>query len=193
MKTITKKDHRKQLLLLLITKLDNNIPISRQKIRPTYSGAVSNKPKNILILSDSMLKTLRMREFNNHLEEGIAHLKAFPGSKSQQLNHHSIPILQEYEYDGAIIHVGINDLIKNPNENKDATKIRRNIIDIALQYRTHNIGTVFVSSIVYSTKVNYELLCKVNNFLHEECVKTGFFSSDGERSLERWSIHGRKR
>ena len=34
-----------------------------------------------------MLKTLRMREFNNHLEEGIARLKAFPGSKSQQLNH----------------------------------------------------------------------------------------------------------
>ena len=65
-----------------------------------------------------MLKTLRMREFNNHLEEGIAHLKAFPGSKSQQLNHHSIPILREHEYDGAIIHVGINNLIKNPNENK---------------------------------------------------------------------------
>ena len=43
-----------------------------------------------------------MREINNHLEEGIAHLKAFPGSnsKSQQLNHHSIPILQEHEYDG---------------------------------------------------------------------------------------------
>ena len=97
-------------------------PILRQKIRPTYSRAVSNKPKNILILSDSILKTLRMREFNNHLEEGIAHLKAFPGSKSQQLNHHSIPVLQEHKYDGVIIHVGINNLIKNPSENKDATK-----------------------------------------------------------------------
>ena len=107
-------------------------PISGQKMRPTYSGAVSNKPKNILILSDSMLKTLRMREFNNHLEEGIAHRKAFPGSKSQQLNHNSIPILQEYEYYGAIIHIGINDLIKNPNENKDATKITKDVIDIAL-------------------------------------------------------------
>ena len=39
-------------------------PTSRQNIRPTHSGAVSNKPKYILILSDSMLKTLRMREFN---------------------------------------------------------------------------------------------------------------------------------
>ena len=97
-----------------------------------YSGAVSNKPKSILILSDSMLKTLRMREFNNHLEEGIAHIKAFPGSKSQELNLHSILILQEYKYDGAIIH-RINDLTKNPNENKDATKITRDVIDIALQ------------------------------------------------------------
>ena len=132
-----------------------------------------------------MLKTLRMREFNNHLEEGIAHLKAFPGSKSQQLNHHSILILQEYEYDGAIIHVGINDLIKNQNENKDATKIMRDIIDIALQCRSHNIGTVFVSSIVYSTKVNYKLLCKVNNFLHEERVKNGFCFIDNSALTER--------
>ena len=39
-----------------------------------------------------------MREFNNHLEEGIAHLKVFLDSKSQQLNHYSIPILQEHQY-----------------------------------------------------------------------------------------------
>ena len=95
-----------------------------------------------------------MREFNNHLEEGIAHLKAFPGSNSQQLNHHSILILQEHEYNGAIIHVGINNLIKNPDENKDATKIARDVIDIALQRRKHNISTIFISSTVYSTKVN---------------------------------------
>ena len=82
-----------------------------------------------------MLKTLRMREFNNHLEEGIAHLKAFPDSKSQLLNHLSISILQKHEYDGAIIHVGINDLIKNPNENKNAKKTAGDVIDIALKYR----------------------------------------------------------
>ena len=48
------------------------------------------------------------------------------------------------------------------------------VIDIALQCKNHNIGTIFISSIVYSTKVIYELLCKLNNFLHEECVKKGF-------------------
>ena len=74
-----------------------------------------------------------MREFNKHLEQRIAYLKTLPGSKVQQLNHHSIPILQEHKYDGAIIHVGIKDLTKNPNENKDTTKIARNVIDIALK------------------------------------------------------------
>ena len=69
----------------------------------------------------------------------------------------------EHEYDGAIIHVRINNLIKNPNENKDTMKIARDVIDIALQCRNHNIGAVFISSIVYSTNVNYELLCNLNN------------------------------
>ena len=69
-----------------------------------------------------------MREFNNDLVEGIAHLIAFPGSQPQQLNHHSITVLQEHEYDGPIIHGGSNDLIKDPNENKDATKIARNVL-----------------------------------------------------------------
>ena len=116
-----------------------------------------------------------MREFNEHQEEGIAHFKAFPGSKAQQLNHHLILILQKHKYDGAIIHVGINYFINNPNENRDTTKIASGIIHIALQYRNHNTGTVFISSIVYSTIVNYELLSKLNSSLHEECVKNGFF------------------
>ena len=76
-------------------------------------------------------------------------------------------------------------MIKNPNEKKDATNIARNVIDIALQCRNHNIGTVFISSIVYSTKVNYELLCKVNHFLHEECVKNGFYFIDNAAVTKR--------
>ena len=66
-------------------------------------------------------------------------------------------------------------MMKNTNQNKDETKITRDVIDIALQYRSHNIGTVFICSTVYSTKVNYEYLCKIDSFLHEECVKSGFY------------------
>ena len=79
----------------------------------------------------------------------------------------------------------MNGLIKNPNENKDATKLASDVIDIVLQYRNHKIGTVFISSIAYSAKVNYELLCKVNNSSHEECVKNGFYFIDNSAVTER--------
>ena len=46
------------------------------------------------------------------------------------------------------MHVEMIDLIKILNENKDTTKIAGYVIDIALQCRNHNIGTVFSPSIV---------------------------------------------
>ena len=83
----------------------------------------------------------------------------------------------------------MNGLIKNPNENKDATKLASDVIDIVLQYRNrnrnHKIDTVFISSIAYSAKVNYELLCEVNDSLHEECVKNGFYFIDNSAVTER--------
>ena len=76
-------------------------------------------------------------------------------------------------------------MIKNTNENKDVTKVARDVIDIALQCRNHNIGTVFISSIVYSTMAHYELLCKVNNILHKECVKNGLYFIDNAAMTQR--------
>ena len=35
----------------------------------------------------------------------------FPGEKAKQLNYHTNPTLSEHQYDAAIIHVGINDLL----------------------------------------------------------------------------------
>ena len=41
------------------------------------------------------------------------HLKTFPGAKTNQLNHYVIPMLEEFDYDCAIIHVRINYGIKD--------------------------------------------------------------------------------
>ena len=71
-----------------------------------------NKIKNIVLFTDSILKTLRMGELNRHINGGKVHLKSFPGSKANQLNHHIIPILEEHQYDAAAIHVGVNNLLK---------------------------------------------------------------------------------
>ena len=44
--------------------------------------------------------------------------------------------------------------------------------------QNHNIGAVFISSIVYRTKINYEFVCMLIGFLNEKCVKNGFYFID---------------
>ena len=92
------------------TKKINHI-IKKKISRYTSSASNNNsKPKNIVVLSDSILKTLQMKKFNSLLNGRVAHSKFFPGSKAKQLIHHTIPILEEYVQDAAILHVGIKDL-----------------------------------------------------------------------------------
>ena len=145
--------------------VDNNENLFQQtrntfeKIETFYSNIVKQNPKNVVIFTDSMLKSLRMKEFNKNLNGGIAHLKPFPGSKAKQMDHYDIPILKEHQYDAAVIHVGINDLLKS-RTNINESKIAKDIIDIALPCRSHNIATIFISSIVYSTKISHTKIQK---------------------------------
>ena len=51
-----------------------------EKIGAFYSNIVNQKPKKVVIFTDSMLKPLHMKEFDKNLNGSIAHLKP--------LNHH---------------------------------------------------------------------------------------------------------
>ena len=94
-----------------------------------------------------MLKSLRMKEFDKDLDAGFVYLKPFPGSKAKQMDHHTIPILEDNQYDAAAIHVGINDLLKSCT-NINVNEITRDIINTALRCRSHNIAAIFISIIV---------------------------------------------
>ena len=107
-----------------------------------------------------MLKSLRMKEFYKNFRGGIAHLKPFPGSTAKQMAHHAIRILEEHQYDAAARHVGINDLLKS-RTNISVSAIAKDI-NITLRCRNHNIATIFISSIVYSTNVSHRIIQKLN-------------------------------
>ena len=57
-----------------------------------------------------------MRDINSRIKGGKMHLKSFPGTKASQLNHYIKPTLEVCKYNCAIIHVGINDIIRNKND-----------------------------------------------------------------------------
>ena len=87
-------------------------------------------------------------------------MKLFPGSKEKQLNHCTIPILEEHQCDTAAIHVGTNDLLKGKFTNATVIvdSICNDIFEIALRCRNYNIDKVFISSVAYSSEVSYELI-----------------------------------
>lgn len=73
-----------------------------------------------------MMKTFCMGEFNKVLQKGTAYLTSFSGAKANR----TTPILSEQQYDAAVIHVGINNLL-NVKNSTSITQIRRGIIETA--------------------------------------------------------------
>ena len=118
-----------------------------------------------------------MKEFNKYWNGCTAHLKPFSGSKAKQIDHYVIPILEEHQHDATVIHVGINDLLKS-RTNINVSQIAKDIINIALRCRSHNIATIFISSIIYSTKVSHTIIQKLNELLLNEFTKYGFHLAD---------------
>ena len=70
---------------------------------------------------------MNIKEINRQIQGGRIHVKAFPGAKSAQLNHYVTPTLEECSYDAAIIHVGINDILRSKHYD-ELDKLPGNII-----------------------------------------------------------------
>ena len=157
-----------------------------ERIQSTFSSVITKKRKKIVLFSDSILKNLRMGEFNSFIKKREVSLKAFPGAKARQLNHYTIPLLEDNTYDGAIIHVGKNNLLSNDKSTNDICK---EIINIVPRCRNDNIGMIFISSIAYSSKVNPSLLQQLNGLLFDECRRNGFkFVDNGAVSeIDLWT------
>ena len=98
---------------------------------------------------------MRMKDLNSNVKGGKIHLKSLAGAKVSQLNHYIIPTLEEYKYDCATIHVDINDILQNKNDN-DVNNLPDSVLEIANICQNCNIGKIFILAILSSkwTKVS---------------------------------------
>ena len=94
----------------------NNHPENQHNFRNISRDVAANhrEEKNIVIISDSIPRGLKMRKFNSYLKGGMA----------KRLHHYILPTLEEENPDIVILHVGYNDL--SPKDN-DLEILRRNI------------------------------------------------------------------
>ena len=114
-----------------------------QRVIHSYGNAVNPKRKDIALFADSIPKDMRMNDLNSRVKGGKIHLKSFHGPKASQLNHYIKPTLEEYKFDCAIIHVGINDILRNKNDT-DRNNMPDSILEIANNCQNYSIGKIFI-------------------------------------------------
>ena len=115
---------------------------------------------------------MKIKHLNFQMKEGRIHLKSFPGAKANQVNRNVVPTLEEFDYDCAIIHVGINNVLRSKDMSfrKDLPK---RIMQIGTTCQHFNISSVYVSSILPSTRTSFNI-DQINEAIKELCHKNNF-------------------
>ena len=121
----------------------------------------SKRKKQIVIFSDSIRRGIRLREFNYWLHKGYAQLKSFPGGTSKELLYYVEPTLKNRELDDALLHVGVNNLLND--ENQDSVQnLLDNLKQIGLKCKSAGVKRVSVSGIVTNNKLTIAYISSVN-------------------------------
>ena len=134
-----------------------------------------SRPLQRIRNSDSIPRGMNI---NRQIQGGRIHVKAFPEAKSTQLNHYVTPTLEEYSYDAAIIHVGINDILRSKHD--ELHKLPENIIKVGNTCQKYNIGKIYISAILPSTRTNINIY-DINQKLRDLCMKHKFEFIDHEQ------------
>ena len=107
---------------------------------------------------------MNIKEINRQTQGGRIHIKAFPGAKSTQLNHYVTPTLEEYSYNAVIIYVGINDIVRSKHYD-EFDKLPGNIIKVVNTCQKYNIGKIYISAILPSTRTNIKFLILTKSYV----------------------------
>ena len=109
---------------------------------------------------------MRMKDLNSRVKGGKIHPKSFPGAKASQLSHYIKSTLEEYKYDCAIIHVGINDILPDKND-IHLNNLPESILEIANTCQNYNIGKIFISALLSSKSIYHKSMKPYNNYVQE--------------------------
>ena len=107
---------------------------------------------------------MNIKEINGQIKCGEVHVKAFSGAKSTQINHYVTSTLEEYRYDAAIMHVGINDILRSKHY-FELDNLPGNIIKVGNTCQKYNIGKIYMSEIVPSTRTNINIIKSIKSYV----------------------------
>ena len=107
-------------------------------------------------------------KINNSNRSGRERFQNFPGATLGELLHYMDPTLAEGNYDTAVVHVGINDIINDDGSTK-VENLVLNLENIAIKLKKYGIKNVCLSGLVFKTRVYLPLSNQVNKFILDIC------------------------
>ena len=187
-KTIVKSNHSTRPQVVVNSFPENQDVFNRSKLVPgelSYTSAVKSTRLNsgnqncIIIFGDNIFRGIRVREFNNEIKNGYAKFKTFPGSDSREIMHYVNPIIESGNYDSAVLHFGVNDLLHKALSKSDTVgNLIENVRKAADKCMSHGVSKVFVSAIVRHKRIPESLLEEVNEKISFVCMNNNFIFVD---------------
>ena len=150
---------------------------SRPKLRQgnsSYSNITKSGPST-LVLSDSICKRIRVKEFNKFIHNGYTKFVSINGLNTKRLLHHCDFYLREYKPDNVIINIGTNNL-----QIDDIYEINKNIIEIVQRCQEYGANRIIVSEITFRREFEPKIK-QINELLHENKLRYNYEVIDNSR------------
>ena len=147
-------------------------------------GSLHSKgQRDILIFTDSIPKGIRIRELNSFIKNGKTKMVSFPGATSKEILHYLDVHLANSSADAVILHVGVNDLLEDNIQSK-MENLGKNLRSMVEKCHTYGIKNVFISGLVYTTRIGLPVLEKTHEMIMHLCNKLGICYVDN-RNIRR--------
>ena len=115
---------------------------------------MTRHPQNgIVIFGYSITRTIWLRGFNRELNTGHAKIKTFPGVISNGFPRYVTSTLEECNFDIAILHSGVKDLLQNRDQSEAVDELILNLKKTATKCMSFGVRKVIAPHIVFNKRV----------------------------------------
>ena len=112
-----------------------------------------------------------MYEFNRFIKNSKAKMFSFPGASSHQMLHYLDVHLEDRQINT------INDILKDRNQSS-IDGFLQNIKNMSLKRTKFGVKNIFISGLVYKTRINIGILEKIHVVIQNFCQEYGWFYVD---------------
>ena len=138
----------------------------KDALSETKSKDSRKQSNKIIIFGGSIPRGIKVNEFNYYLKFGEAKFKCIPEASAHEMKFYVEPTLETSDFKVALLHVGINDILKN-----------RSSPDIE-KCKSFEVQKFIISGLSFNRKVERSTLEQVNYELLQSCLKNGYHFRD---------------